>query len=747
MLDISEIIKIIAPGGLLACSLKGYEHRLQQENMIKDVSSAYNNGSVALIEAGTGTGKSLSYILPALLWAAKNFERTVISTNTINLQEQLVFSDIPKLLKALNISLKVALVKGMNNYVCLRNLNEVRYQQIHFTRAEQENIETIYGHIFGEKGLNNSLEGTKNSLPIFPNSQLWEKIGAESETCSHSKCPFYNDCFYFRAKKKAQDAHILVSNHNLLLADLKVRAQMNNYSETAILPRYTKIIVDEAHHLSELATEHFADRVQRLDFNRLFGRLFSEKRGEQKGRIYLLIEKLMRVKNINNLLAPAIIHRFLLDIATLKNHLLESSNKLFDKIAWFVKSMNSYDEVAVLPDYTSLKLRLLPRHYDSFKWKDELAGCFKNMIEAVRSTSAAVFSLQQDLNGVESQQLDELKALRSDVQNLMARLTQVSETLQQFTQIPAQNMVRWIEIQRLNGFYNVEIVDADLLVADKINEYLFDKFSTVVLCSATLSANKSFAFIKKELGLAKDLVASLKIAENIYDSPFDYKKQVLLSVPTDLPAPTDKNFNEAANDFIWQSVQISHGHTFVLFTSYQAMQECREALGHKFKEKNYPLLCQGDLPRRKLVEKFKTTRSSILFGTDSFWEGVDVVGDALRCVIMVKLPFKVPGEPLFQAKTEYISSQGGNPFKDYSIPQAALKFKQGFGRLMRNRWDRGCVICLDNRLINKGYGKNFINSLPDCQQKFASTPEILTEIASFYKKTYHFVLQNPFKYN
>lgn len=299
-----------------------------------------------------------------------------------------------------------------------------------------------------------------------------------------------------------------------------------------------------------------------------------------------------------------------------------------------------------------------------------------------------------------------------------------------------------MEAQHIKSTVNVHLVDANLDVSEALAEFLFSKFSSIILCSATLTSNRQFNYFRERMGLVSKLLPTRKITENCYGSPFNFKQQALLAVPTDMPSPDHPEFNDIACENIWKAVQACRGQAFVLFTSYSMLHRCYEALATRFEKHGYPLFKQGDDNRRSLLAKFKTTSRAVLFGTDSFWEGVDVAGDALRCVIIVKLPFQVPNEPIVQARTEAIVERGGDPFREYAIPNAIVKFKQGFGRLIRQKSDRGCVICLDTRLVLKTYGKLFLNSLPDCERAFMNGSHLWPKVEDFYRKTYYLTVQN-----
>lgn len=743
-LQVQKIVQLIQADGHLCRTLKGFEPRAQQQHMMANIIEAYNHNRIALIEAGTGTGKSMAYLIPALLWAANYHERTVISTNTITLQEQLINKDIPHLLQALNLQLKVALVKGMNNYVCLRKLEDAHMELHLFPGDDHKEIERIEGWCKTAK------EGSRSELPFVPSPATWDRVGAESEACSHNECPHYQKCYFYKARREAQDAQILVVNHNLLFSDLMKRADQNNYSETAILPPYKRIILDEAHHIEDIATEYFASRLSRLDLMRILSRLAADKIAPTQGKLTLLKEKIHSVFRKG---APhditKILTRLTIDLPAMRHVLNEKIHQAFDQFARFIDSIKQPfngqpQETVTAP--TEQKLRLLEDHLKHHDWKEGVLPQSQQLVEELKKYQQVINSLEGDLKVIDHERLHEqTKSIRLDIQALASRLDVAIVLLKNFfTQMKDPSKVRWIESQPLKTLLNVQLIDADLDVSQALAEYLFSKFSTIVLCSATLTSNHQFGFFRERLGLNPKLLPHRSVTEHIYDSPFDFRKQALLAVPTDMPPPNHPDFNALAYENIWKAIQASHGNAFVLFTSYAMLQNCYEKLSKRLAEHHYPIFKQGDDNRQGLLNKFKHTKRSVLFGTDSFWEGVDVVGDALRCVIIVKLPFKVPSEPIIQARTEAIIEKGGDPFFEFAVPHAIVKFKQGFGRLIRHKWDRGCIICLDTRLVMKGYGKLFLNSLPPCEKAFMNGNYLWPKIEEFYRQTYHFVKQNPF---
>lgn len=728
-----KILKIIEPEGLLSQTIKGFEPRLQQQKMMGDIIDAYNESRIELIEAGTGTGKSLAYLIPALIWAAVTKERTVISTNTINLQEQLVSKDIPTLLTSLNLDLGAVLVKGMSHYLCLRKLEDAKMEMPLFSPYQAEEIHKI------ETWSQTTTDGSRAELPFIPST--WDQLNAESEACSRQECPFFSKCFFFKARKRAGDAHILVVNHHLLFSDLMARADDDNYSDTSILPSYKRIILDEAHHIEDIATEHFADHLNRLDVIRYLAKLTSDKQSTAQGKLIILKQKILTLfpKDPPREIAQ-IISRLSIELPAMRHVLHERIHTAFDSFAKFIEniqqSANTQEDQSPAAEK---KLRLLQEHSTHPYWQEDTLPHANKLIDSLIEYLQMLYGLEIDLKQIDHDRLQEqTKGTRIDIAAATSRLELATNLLKNFmTKESKTNKVRWIESRMFKALHNVHLYDVDLDVSEALVKYLFSKFSTIILCSATLTTNKRFQFIRERFGLKSELLPNRTIVEHVYDSPFDYKKQTLLAIPTDIPPPNDPSFQAIAFENIWLAIEASKGQAFVLFTSYSMLQKCYETLAARCNAHRYPIFRQGDESRRKVLEKFKQTRGAVLFGTDSFWEGVDVVGDALRSVIIVKLPFKVPNEPIIQARTEAILNRGGNPFYEFSIPHAIVKFKQGFGRLIRHKKDRGCIICLDTRLVMKEYGKLFLNSLPPCQTAFMRGELLWPKITEFYKQTYH----------
>lgn len=735
-LDIKKAVQLLQKDGLMSRFLKGFEPREQQQQMMANIIEAYNSDSLALIEAGTGTGKSMAYLIPALLWALHRKERTVISTHTITLQEQLIRKDIPLITKVLNLEVKAVLVKGMRNYVCLRKLEDLHFEMLTASPKEKEELEKIiaWSH--------SSHDGTRSTLPFVPTYETWDKVCAESDTCNGSECPFQSKCYFFNARRQANDAQILVANHYLLFADLAKRAENDNYTDTAVLPPYSRIILDEAHHIEEIATEYFASKVNSLDMLRVLARLGSEKGTKIHGKLPLLKDRIQenyRSKNIPSEVST-ILTSFNIDLPAARKDLQQHIVETFDTFANFIDLISPKSDKEDSPGEN--KLRLLPFHQTHPSWPNEIIPRTNNLVMAVERYTKTINGIENELKKLDNERLNEqIKGIRFEINALCLRLEGFCTVLKSFVEkITTSSKVRWIEVHHLkNAMQNIHLVNAELNISQATVDFLFSKFPTIVMCSATLTTNKHFSFVRNRLGLTEELLKDTVIEENVYESPFDYSKQALLTVPTDIPSPLTYEFTEVAAEKIWEIIQISRGNAFVLFTSYAMLNTCYQRIIQRLRDGRYNALKQGDDNRESLLHHFTNKDRSVLFGTDSFWEGVDVVGEALRCVIIVKLPFKVPTEPIIQARTEAISAKGGDPFLEYTLPSAIVKFKQGFGRLIRNKRDRGCIVCLDSRLITKKYGIEFLNSLPPCQRVFATSEQVKIQMADFYKRTYPLV--------
>lgn len=730
-----KTLHIIGEGGLIQRCLPSFEVREQQHKMLKEIIRSYNVNTISLIEAGTGTGKSMAYLIPALLWSLHNKQITVISTNTIALQEQLIHKDIPLINKALNMDFKAVLVKGMGNYLCRRKLEDTLGEIPLLTPEEANEVNRI------EAWSQNTQDGSRSSLPVSPPFAIWEKVNAEGDNCTREKCPYFKSCFFFKARAEAMEAQLLVVNHHLLFSDIARRVEnqhMPAAQNIGILPNYTRIVLDEAHNLEDIATDFLAMRTSLAEVMRLFGLLSTEKQLRASGKLPLLKTKIEQIYNKKTTTeAASIIQRIQLELIAPRRPLMDQFFEVFTAFRHFVLH-SGISNVDPYSDQVDGNYRIHSQHHTHDLWINDIIPKVNRLEDDAKRYFQSIHSLVEDLQKSEDNRLqDQTRGLRTEIQALRFRLEKSLATIIHFAKTPlTEQKVRWIEIQQTRSLSNTHLIDADLDISTLLAQHFFSRFETSVLCSATLATNRDFHFLRSRLGLTKELLPYKTIKESIFDSPFNYQKQSLLIVPTDLPLPTDPDYHEQSCNAILESIHASRGNAFILFTSYSMLRAVYEKIYQPLVQAGYRPCKQGDAPRQTLLNNFKKQDRSVLFGTDSFWEGVDVAGEALRCVIIVKLPFQVPSEPIVEARTNSILKRGGNPFLEFSIPNAIVKFKQGFGRLIRHKKDRGCIVCLDIRLVTKPYGKLFLNSLPPTQLASIPMQALRSTMEDFYRKTY-----------
>lgn len=704
MLDVEAVVDLFRPDGPLARALPRFESRPQQIAMATDVATAFAEGKIALIEAGTGTGKSIAYLLPTLVAAARLGKRTVISTHTISLQEQLLHKDIPLLTRALGLDERAVVMKGMANYLCRRRLDDAMQDRRGFAAEDREEIEQIAHWSAGRE------EGSLTELEFQPSRSTWDKVRMEGDACSHAECPHFRRCLFFRARREAGEARVLIVNHHLLLADLAMRTESGG--KGGILPEYDHLIIDEAHNLEEIATEACAVKISRNELNRILSRLLAEQRNH-RGKLLALADKIAKFEGESRLL-----HRIEVELPAEKRDLSQIVGELFQVYFRYFERLGAKE-----------RLRLQPSHLASEGWIEEVHPMTEHAVEAMRAFVQSIRAIDEQVGRVVGESCDDrIRSLRFDISVLADRLERMAGRLAEFAfEESDPSTVRWIEALHPE----IRLVRARLDVAPLLADGLFARPSSVVLSSATLATNQSFDFIRRELGIGEEF----SVIERIYDSPFEYEKQALLAVPIDLPSPDDHRFTAIASEVIVDAVRASQGSAFLLFTSFRMLGDCYDRMGEILKAEGFSLFRQGEMERHQLLEAFKATPRSVLFGTDSFWEGVDVVGEALRLVIIPKLPFKVPTDPLVEARSERVKEEGRDPFMHVSVPQAIVKFKQGYGRLIRNESDQGCILCLDSRLVKRGYGRLFVRSLPTSSYAFGPCNEVLEKIRTFYTAT------------
>ncbi len=722
-LDLADILERFGPHGALAQKLADYEPRPAQRQMAKTVAATFNHSQVALIEAATGTGKSLAYLLPAILWAVHNKQRVVVSTNTINLQEQLIHKDIPLLNQVLDCEFNAVLVKGRHNYLCLDKLNSVDQQgRLMLDRDEQADVTAL------SQWARHTADGSRSDLSLNVSPALWEKVACESDNCTRIKCEFYSRCFFYKARRQAASANLLVVNHHLLFADLVVRRATGQFHDAAVLPPYSRIILDEAHNIEETATQYFGIQISKLSLHRLLARFYQVRnRGavREKGAIPFLLS---RLHSLENAIDPDLLKRILDHV---QNHLLPELEQLTFLVEHVFDDCARWFEATNQDPSGDRKVRFTSALYQQVEWKDTVLAGVHNLLQSMKILYRNCQSLDQLLSNFPEEIQETLQRQRVELRALRDRLEAAAVNLSEIFGAEENQKVRWIEWVPTPSGKRVTLRQVPLLVADLLRENVYQQFETVVMTSATLTSEKRFHYMKERLGLQQDL--ETRLVELALPPVFDYQRQAILGIPNDLPYPSHPSYAAALSRFLLRAIELSRGRALVLFTSYAMLKRTHQELAEPLGALRIVALKQGQAPRHQLTRHFKTDKTSVLFATDSFWEGVDVAGDALENLILTKLPFSVPRDPVVAARVEAIQKRNGNPFLEYIVPQAVIRFRQGFGRLIRNKKDRGCILILDRRVLDKSYGRTFLDSLPECRYVAGKSDLVLEKLIDFFQ--------------
>jgi ATP-dependent DNA helicase DinG len=718
-LDSVEVAALLGPRGRVARALRLLEDRPSQRDMAAHVADILNEGGVALLEAGTGVGKSFAYLVPAISWALANDERTIVSTATINLQEQLTGKDLPLLAAALDTPdrpVRFALLKGWKNYACLARLQHARQQAGSlFEPDRQDELETL------DRWARTTRDGSRSDLAFAPSEEVWDEVAAEPDLCTRLRCPHFAACFVFEARRRAADADVVVVNHHLLASDLAVRRVQGNWEEAAVLPPYRRLVLDEGHHLEDVAAEHLGQRASSRGVERLLGRIERGNRGVLPAlRAALAAEADQRT---GPALQRALAERIAPALATARG----AAQRLFGLLESLLASHED-NVVRLTDDFDTADI-----------WREGLT-------EALEHFHRAVGALREELSsvnaGLEEAQEDaaqagvvpeRLPALQNELRGIAARLDSARDAVNAALRPSPGSVpsVRWLERR---GGTHVALATAPLELAPVLAEILFGRVDSVVLTSATLAAGGDFGFLERRLGL--DLEPVRVAAREVLPSPFNYHDQCLFVIPDDVPDPQQGGtaHDARAAEIAAGIAAAAQGGMFVLFTSYRALRRMADALRqHRDTAGRFPLLVQGEAPRDQLLRRFRDAGDAVLLGTDSFWEGVDVPGSALRALVLAKLPFRVPTEPLTAARLEQIEKAGGDPFNEYLVPLAALRLKQGFGRLIRTRTDAGVVALLDPRVLRKRYGPALLAGLPPARRLVGPWLELRGEVEEFFE--------------
>ncbi|HHU36295.1 MAG TPA: helicase [Treponema sp.] len=693
-IDEAAIAALLDELGPFAAKSPTYETRPTQIALAASIARSFNIGAIGVFEAGTGVGKSYAYLLPVIEWALTNQERVVVSTGTINLQQQLMEKDIPAASGILGKKVKAVLMKGRQNYVCLRRLAEA-LEEKDFFDEDLEELEQIF--LWAQT----TQDGSKSDLPFLPRDSIWSRIASESDACMGMRCSRRDDCFVMRVRKDAADASILIVNHHLLFADLETRMMGAGYEGTAVLPPFHHIVFDEAHAIEAAATSFFSEYFTRFKLNKQLGVFFRSRRNFIGGHLPALERISAHGGEISA--ARAAIETVKSVFFSLEDAALSLVNGGF---SWRLSDATVQDAAPLLEEMESLR---------------QAIAIFTGIIRNV-------------LDGIDEDDQDEQVVWESKF--ALRRLEFIGTLCLYFQEwSERRDSVFWIEKNKLSWKGSGEtvwyprFVQTPLSIAPMMCAGVFEPFSTVVCTSATLRIAKKFEFWMRRTGVSR--IEEDRILSGEFGSPFPYSTNVLLAIPDSGPLPDSPDFQPWVETTITSLLQASGGHALVLFTSYEMLRGACETARRALSPLGITILRQGDDDRSRLLETFKQDETSVLFATDSFWEGVDAPGDALLQVIIVKLPFRVPNNPVLQARSEAITQRGGNAFMELSLPEAALRFRQGFGRLMRRKTDRGVVTVLDRRIVAKRYGKVFLESLPETLTCFAPLSDVLHRVEHF----------------
>lgn len=657
----NEIKEIFSPSGLLS-QLEGFEYRSQQQQMAVSIADSLESAEHNIIEAPTGVGKSLAYLVPSILYALQNERKAIISTCTINLQEQLINKDIPALARILPVEFKYEILKGRNNYICTKRLNKAMIEKNSlFMKSEQQTLQKIYDFV------NKEGKGTRQDIPFPVDDTVWSEIFAEEGVCTQKSCGGADtNCYYQQAKQRMKDADVLVLNHHLFFTlfgfyerDSEGYLYFNDF-----------IIFDEAHTVEQIAAERVSPSVSKEQIRFWLNKLYNPR--TQKGFFSMKqadrLKKAIEITYQDNEHFFKMLHSHVNDVYHAQAH--KSAIRIKKPVPLGTELMNSLLELT---------------------------------IELKKATPLAKNDIEED-----------------EIKNYFTKFTRIRNNLIFFLEQKSDEYVYWVEYKG-RARNNIDLCISPIDMAEYFRENVFAKNRQCVMTSATLSTNNNLEFFKNTVGAEE-------IRSEIIETPFDYSRQMKIHVYKDIPEPektpkykisdilNESDFEKILTGKIKECVKKTSGGALVLFTSNKLLKTAYNRLLEEFIGEGINLYAQHNgMPNNRILQEFRDDENSVLFGVDSFWMGVDIPGHSLRNVIVTKLPFEVPDHPVIEAKLEFILQKGGNPFMDYSLPTAILKFKQGVGRLIRSRNDEGIICILDSRILKKPYGKHFIHSLPECE--------------------------------
>jgi DNA polymerase-3 subunit epsilon/ATP-dependent DNA helicase DinG len=678
-LDIDRLSRLIEAGGEVSAAFSNYEHRPEQVMMLRRVAQAFNQGDHLMIEAPTGVGKSMAYLLPAIFWATQNNERVVISTATINLQDQLLTRDLPLLRQALGIPFEMAVLKGRSNYLCPRRLTALRRRRATSVDEARMLAKVLVWLLESDSGDRNEI-----SLRGYEESAIWSRLSAEDEGCTLERCGEQMDgaCPFYKARRQAEAAHVLIVNHALLLADVQIGNR--------VLPEYRYLIIDEAHHLEDATTNGLSFQISQAALQRrldelgdarrgLLGEVIRSTYGSVPGKFFTQIEEF--VKTVSE------------SLRSMGHHV----ERYFETLLRFLESSGQ-----LRPGEYSNQVRITEALRQQAGWA-QVQSAWEVLGQFTQAIADAMGRLARGLAGLDQFDVPNFDDLLASTQAAARHLEQIHQQLHAFSVSPQENTIYWAQVDQ-DGT-RLSIHAAPLHVGPLLREHIWNTKDVVVLTSATLRTGGSFDYLCDRLGAEH-------VETAVVGSPFDYKASTLIFIPTDMPDPSQKDeYQRAVERGLIELAAATGGRMLGLFTSYAQLRQTAQAIAPRLALGDITVFDQSDgTSRQALVEGFVRTERAVLLGTRSFWEGVDIPGDDLSVVVIVRLPFAVPSDPVFAARSE----QYENSFMQYAVPDAVLRFRQGFGRLIRTKTDRGVVALFDNRVITKRYGQVFLDSLPGC---------------------------------
>lgn len=686
----------ISQGGSLSKISESFEERPVQVELLQNIVKAFNENKIAVFEAGTGVGKSYSYLIPSVLWALLNHERVIVSTGTINLQQQLCEKDIPAVEKIIGKKFKYVLMKGRQNYVCLRRLNDA-VSILDLFEGESEELKKV------AEWAQSSPTGSRSDMNFMSSENVWTKVNSESDACMGKKCPFFGECFVMKVRKEAATANLIVVNHHLLFADIESRLSGAGYDDAAVLPPYHHIIFDEAHGIENAATSFFSESVNRFKLNKLINQMYRKRKNSEYGHLCSLAvlsandEKAQDAFDVTNKIKLALTN---VEIAAKDLLANEYTKRLFE---------------GTVRDFGPLLVAI---------------G------ELCRALGSFTGIIREVMDGIDEDDKDAPCYWESKV--ILRHLESYVILLKNFSVWDEKREnVFWIQKRRLPPDMIRDGADPDYItltqtpldISHLMNDGVFEPMSSVICTSATLKTGHDFSYWMRRTGVT--LAGEDRIIKGEFPSPFPYNKNMLFAVPNDAPTPDNIQFQQWVEMALPRLIQAAAGRTLVLFTSYESLKSAHRAAAASLRSFPGRIMKQGDDDNGKLLEAFKKENESVLFATDSFWQGVDIPGESLSQVIIVKLPFTVPNDPVFVARAEAIEKRGGSSFMELSVPEAVIKFRQGIGRLIRRSDDKGVVVVLDRRIFEKRYGSLFIATMPECKKMYEPLSDITKKINSF----------------